>query len=111
MCTYICVYMHLSIYIGFPCGLDSKESTCNARDLGLILVGKIPWRRKRQPTPVFMPGEFHGQSSLVGYSPWGCKESDVTEQLTHTHTHTHTHTRMKYGRPWLITSCLDSTFL
>ena len=40
-----------------------------------------------------MPGEFHGQS-LAGYSSWGCKESDTTEQLTHTDTHTHTHTRI-----------------
>ena len=39
-------------------------------------VGKIPGRRKWQPTPVFLPGKFHGQRSLVGYSPWGCKESD-----------------------------------
>ena len=45
-------------------------------------VGKIPWRRKRQPTPVFLPGEFHGQKSLVGDSPWDCKESDRTEWLT-----------------------------
>ena len=36
-------------------------------------VGKIPWRRERLPTPVFWPGEFHGQRSLVGYSPWGCR--------------------------------------
>ena len=42
-------------------------------------VGKIPWRRKWQPTPVFLPGEFCGQRSLVGYSPWGCKESAMTE--------------------------------
>ena len=42
-------------------------------------VGKIPWRRKWQPTPVFPPGEFYGQRSLVGYSPWGPKESDMTE--------------------------------
>ena len=42
-------------------------------------VGKIPWRRKWQPTPVFLPGESHGQRSLAGYSPWGCKESDTTE--------------------------------
>ena len=47
-------------------------------------VGKIPWRREQLPTPVFLPGEFHGQSSLAGYSPWGCKELDTTEQLTHT---------------------------
>ena len=43
------------------------------------------WRRKWQPTPVFLPGEFHGQRTLVSYSLWGCKESDMTEQLTHTH--------------------------
>ena len=43
------------------------------------------WRRKWQPTPVFLPGESHGQRDLVGCGPWGCKESDTTEQLTHTH--------------------------
>ena len=42
-------------------------------------IGKIPWRRERLPTPVFLPGEFHGQRSLAGYSPWGGKESDTTE--------------------------------
>ena len=40
---------------------------------------------KWQPTPVFLPGKSHGQRRLVGYSPWGCKESDMTKQLTHTH--------------------------
>ena len=45
------------------------------------LVGKIPWRREWQPTPLFWPGEFHGQRCLAGYSPWGHKESDITEQL------------------------------
>ena len=45
-------------------------------------VGKIPWRRKWQPTPVFLPGKSHGQSSLAGYSLRGRKESDTTEQLT-----------------------------
>ena len=43
----------------------------------------IPWRRKWLPTPVFLPGEFHGQRSLLSCSPWGCKESDLTERLTH----------------------------
>ena len=43
---------------------------------------KVPWRRRWQPTPVFLPGESHGQRSLVGYSPWGCKELDTTEPLT-----------------------------
>ena len=46
-------------------------------------VGKIPWRREWQHTPVFLPGESHGQRSLAGYSPWGRKESDTTERLTH----------------------------
>ena len=57
-------------------------------------VGKIPWRRKWQPTPIFLPGECPGQRSLVGCSPWGCQELDTTEgtwrACTHTHTHTHT---------------------
>ena len=42
-------------------------------------VRKIPWRRKWPPTPVFLPGKSHGQRSLVGYSPWGHKESDTTK--------------------------------
>ena len=45
-------------------------------------VKKVPWRRKWLPIPVFLPGDFHGQRSLVGYSPWGCKELDMTEQLS-----------------------------
>ena len=44
-------------------------------------VGKIPWRRVWQAAPVFLPGEFHGQSSVTDYSPWGRKELDTTEQL------------------------------
>ena len=44
-------------------------------------VRKIRWRRKWQPTPVLLPGKFHGWRNLVGYSPWGCKELDTTEQL------------------------------
>ena len=50
--------------------------------LGFSLwVGKILWRRKWQPNPVFLTGEFHGQRNLVGYSPWGLKELDLTEWL------------------------------
>ena len=45
------------------------------------------WRKKRQPTPVFLPGESYGQSSLEGYSPWGHTELDMTERPAHTHTH------------------------
>ena len=44
-----------------------------------------PWRRKWQPTLVFLPGKFHEQRSLAGYSPQACKESDLTERLTHTY--------------------------
>ena len=58
-------------------GSDGKESACNAGD-----PGSIPWRREWLPTPVLLLGEFHGQRSLAGYSPWGCKELDMTEQLT-----------------------------
>ena len=47
-------------------------------------VGKILWRRKWQSIPVFLPGESHGQRSLVGYSPWGHKESDMTEVTEYT---------------------------
>ena len=51
-------------------------------------VGKILWRRKWQPTPIFLPGKFHGQRRLASYSTWGSKESDMTKWLTHTHIHT-----------------------
>ena len=44
-------------------------------------VRKILWRRKWLPTPIFLPGEFHGQRNLVGYSPWGCKESNTTRVI------------------------------
>jgi len=64
---------------------SSKESACQCRRFKRYRldpwVQKIPWRSTRQPTPVFLPGEFHGQRSLVGYSAWGCKESDTTERL------------------------------
>ena len=65
----------------FPGGSDSKASAYSARDLGSISGSEIPWRRKWQPTPVFLPGKSHGQRSLVDYSPWGHKESDTTEWL------------------------------
>ena len=54
-------------------------------------VRKIPWKRKRLSIPVFLPREFHGQRSLEGlYSPWDCKESNMTERLTHTYTDLYT---------------------
>ena len=80
--------------MGFPGGSAVKNLPANARDMGSIPgLGKFPWSRKWQPTPVSLPGKSHGQRSLVDYNLWGLKELDTTEQLTlHTHTHTHTHT-------------------
>ena len=70
--------------------LGGKESVCNAgsaEDTGSIPgSGRSPWRRAWQPTPVFLPGESHGRGSLVGYSPSGHKESDMTEATWHTYT-------------------------
>ena len=64
--------------------LSSKGPTCNAGDLGLTpWSGRFPWRRVCQPTPVFLPGESHGQRSLVGYSPRGHKEWDMTKVTEH----------------------------
>ena len=71
---------------GFPGGTRDKEPECQCSRLeshGLDpWVGKIPWRRKWQPTPVLLAGESHGQRSLAGYSPWGCKEL-TTRLSTH----------------------------
>ena len=78
-------------------GSAGKEPACECRRYKRCgfdpWVGKIPWRWKWQPTPVFLPGESHGQRSLVGYSPRGHKEWDTTERVcVHMHTHTLTHT-------------------
>ena len=72
--------MHFPYAMGFPGGSDSKESAWQHRRPGFDpWVGKIPWRRKEQPTPVFLPGKFCGQRSLDGYSPWSRQELDTTE--------------------------------
>ena len=74
---------------GFAGGSDDKESACNTGDSGLIpMQGRYSEERKGQNTPVFLPGQLHGQTSLADYSPWGCEKLDMTERLTHTHTHT-----------------------
>ena len=68
---------------GFPRGHSDKESVCQCRRRRTRgfdpWVQKIPWRRKWQPTPAFLPGESHGQRSLGGYSPWGLQESDTSK--------------------------------
>ena len=108
--------------MGLPGSSVGKEPTCNAGDTGDLdsvpESGRIPWKRAWQPTPVFLPGESHGQRSLdspwdrkdrlqskgsqrqatvhgitkTGYSPRDRKESDAIEVTEHTCTHTHTHT-------------------
>ena len=70
-----------AIFDELPRWLSGKESACSAGD-----VGSVPWRRKWQPTPVFLSGKSHGQRSLMGYSPWGLKEADINLQLS-SHAH------------------------
>ena len=70
----------LNILVGFPCVSASKESTCNVGDLGLILgLGSFPGGGHGNPLQYSFLENPHGQKSLVGYSPWGCKELDTTE--------------------------------
>ena len=79
--------MEIKTKINEPGGASGKEPACQCRGCKKLRfnpwVEKIPWSRAWQPTPVSWPGESHGQRSLAGYSPWGFKESDMTEKLTH----------------------------
>ena len=69
-----------------PGGSEGKEPTCNVGDLGLISgLGRSPGEGNRYPLQYSCLENLHGQRSLVGYSPWGRKESDMTEQLSLTH--------------------------
>ena len=77
---------------GFAGGSVGEESTCNAghclwcrRQRFSHWIGKVPWRSKWQPSAVFLPGEFNGQRSLMGYSPRGRREADTSYQLNHHH--------------------------
>ena len=85
-CSLLKIFFPVFLYIGLPWWHSGKESTCHCRRhkrLGFdSCVGKIPWNSKWQPNPVFVPGKFHGQRSLVGYSPWGHKEWDTIEHIT-----------------------------
>ena len=78
---------------GFPGGSAGKDPPVEQETWVQFWVRKIPWRRKWQPTPVFLPGKPHGQRSLGHCSPWGRKESDSTEHLT-------LHTSEKYKPLW-----------
>ena len=82
---------HRTKRLAFPGGATGKEHACQSRRhkrCGFdFWVEKIPWRRKWQSTPEFLPRKSHGQRSLAGYSPWGHKESDTTDATWHTSTH------------------------
>ena len=88
-------YFLIIVQWGFPGGTVGKNlptSAGDARDMGLI----SGWERSTgegngNPLKYSCLGKSHGQRSLVGYSPWGCKESNMTD---HTHTHTYTHTQL-----------------
>ena len=88
---------------GFPCSASGKEPTSQCRRHRRCgfdpWVWKIPWRRKWQPPPVFLLGESHGQRSLVGYSPWGRKELDMTKCA-----HTDTYPKKKRNLPLIIST-------
>ena len=74
-----CCWFVIDLTYLLPWWLSGEESACQCRRLGFSpWVGKMPWRRKWQPTPVFLPGKSHGQRNLAGYNPWGRKEWDMT---------------------------------
>ena len=75
----ICDYRNIW---GSPNSSVGKESSCRTETRVRSLGREDPWKMQWLPTPVFLPGESHGQRSLVGYSPWSRKESDTTKQLT-----------------------------
>ena len=74
MCVCDCVFNRVNVEVKIPGGSGRPGLDC--------WVGKISWRKEWQPIAVFLPGEFHGQRNLVGYSPWTHKELDMTEGLT-----------------------------
>ena len=85
---------------------SGKELACQCRRHGFDpWAKKIPRRRKWQPTPIFLPGTFHGQRTLAGYSSWGRKESYTTEGLNHSWPH------FIYNLSISLKDCLSSHIL
>ena len=86
--TYMALFLIylLTLGWGLPMLCSGKQSTCQCKRCkrcgSSSWVRKIPWIRKWQPATVCLPGKFYGERSLAGYSPWGCKESDMTELLS-----------------------------
>ena len=77
------LWVVFNVFFSFPGGSDSKASACNEGDPGLIPgSGRFPGEGNGNPlTPALLPGKSHGWRRLTGCSPWGCKESDMTERL------------------------------
>ena len=92
------------IKLGFPGGSDGKSICLQCGRPGFHpWVGKIPWRRKWQPTPVLLPGKSYGPRSLAGCSPWGRKESGTTERLHfHFTGHSHKVAAVFHARLWFL---------
>ena len=84
--SFLTTKINLPLLWGFPGGSVVRESTCQWRRLKrhrfYSSIGKIPWRRKWWPTPVFLSGKSHGQRSRVGYSPWGREEWETIQGLS-----------------------------
>ena len=96
------------VFLGFPGGLDGKESTCNAADLGSTPgLGRSPGRGHGNPLQYSCLENPHGRKSLVGFSPWGCKELAVTEHACrHMQEKANTQTDSE-GTPWLFLTLLN----
>ena len=78
------IWEMVRVRVGFPSGISGKEPACQCRRCGFDpWVGKIPWRRTWQPTPLFLPRESHGQRSLAGYSPCSCRVRQNWSNLAH----------------------------
>ena len=100
-----------TICYGLPRWLRGRDSLCQSRRCRRCRVNpwvrKIPWRRKQQPTPVFLPEEYHGQRSLAGYHPWNHKESSMIKQLSmHTPSAIGKSLRFTYDRNYCFTNSL-----
>ena len=102
--------------MGLPRWCNGKESTCQCKRCkrqgtgSISWVRKMPWSRKWQPTSVFLPGKFHGQRSLAGYSPWGLQRVECTHTLLHnynTFTCPCCYSRNMKLRPAYLDSVLD----
>ena len=90
--------------MGFPGGISGMEPAYQCRRQKRcridLWVGKIPWSRKCQPTPVFLPEESHGQRKLAGYGPQGCKKLDTNEATQHSTVHI-INVMIAYNQNWV----------